>query len=529
MVELNHSEKSMRAKIVYYGPATGGKTTNLQVIHRRAKREKNFDLFSIDTAQNRTILFDLLPMSTPAFQNYQLRFQLIGVPGQKLYAATRKMLLKNADAIVFVANSATDRWNESLEAFKEMIGFLEGQGLDPATIPTVFQYNKQDLADTVDLKAMEEAMNSRQVPHFLAIANQEKGVLETFAGALRSTVSDLARRYGMDKELSHAQNIEEWAEQTMLLTFGVLKFDDDGDYVSAEPTKSGSASAPEPAAKVVKVRTPSKKPGPARAQTTSPAEAPISSEPALTNPPPLQANSAGEAQPAPAVATATALDDDFVWATVSAADEVQDAFSAQAMVESYAEAAVGLADHISDLRDQKDSQTRRAADFAVVSDTIKTLAYDATADAHGLLEQMLRDLATNWEAAHAALYISRPDGTLDPVIRHALEIDPFKSPIEPNSPSEGVAILDAGGRVVQMRGEEGLLMKPIKRVGLECVGAAAYPLFTPIRRVGLLTLWFSQGAAALNIAEAEHLDRVAFELSLGMHVVSDVRGASWKL
>ncbi len=160
---------------------------------------------------------------------------------------------------------------------------------------------------------------------------------------------------------------------------------------------------------------------------------------------------------------------------------------------------------------------------------MKTLAYDATADAHGLLEQMLRDLAANWEAAHAALYISRPDGTLDPVIRYSLEIDPFKSPIEPNSPSEGVAILDAGGRVVQMRGEEGLLMKPIKRVGLECVGAAAYPLFTPIRRIGLLTLWFAQGAAALNISEAEHLDKVAFELSLGMHVVSDVRGASWKL
>ena len=174
MVELNHSERSMRAKIVYYGPATGGKTTNLQVIHRRAKREKDFDLFSIDTAQNRTILFDLLPMSTPAFQNYQLRFQLIGVPGQKLYAATRKMLLKNADAIVFVANSAADRWTESLESFNEMIGFLEAQGLDPATIPTVFQYNKQDLGDTIDLKTMEEAMNPRQAPHFLAVANQEK-------------------------------------------------------------------------------------------------------------------------------------------------------------------------------------------------------------------------------------------------------------------------------------------------------------------------------------------------------------------
>lgn len=84
MVEINHGDRSMRAKIVYYGPATGGKTTNLQVLHRRSKQDKELDLFSVNTSQNRTILFDLLPMSTPAFRNYQLRFQLLGVPGQKL-------------------------------------------------------------------------------------------------------------------------------------------------------------------------------------------------------------------------------------------------------------------------------------------------------------------------------------------------------------------------------------------------------------------------------------------------------------
>ena len=227
-----------------------------------------------------------------------------------------------------------------MEAFNEMMGFLEGMGREPVTIPTVFQYNKQDLDDTVDLKAMEEAMNPWGAPYFRAVANQEKGVLETFAGALQVTVSDLIRRYGMDSELSHAQSVEEWAEQTMLLTFGVLKFDDDGDYVSADPTKSGeSSSAPEPAAKVVKVRTPSKKPGPAKARTASPVQEPLLPAPALTNPP-LQANSAAEAQPAPAAVTT--VDDDFVWGTVSAANEVQDAFSAQAMARKLRRGCRGL-------------------------------------------------------------------------------------------------------------------------------------------------------------------------------------------
>ena len=151
MVEINHAERSMRAKIVYYGPATGGKTTNLQVIHSRSKQETDLDLFSVDTSQNRTILFDLLPMSTPAFRNYQLRFQILGVPGQKLYATTRKMLLKNADSVVFVANSAADRWDESIESYKEMSGFLLEQGIDPTIVPMVFQYNKRDLGDTVDI------------------------------------------------------------------------------------------------------------------------------------------------------------------------------------------------------------------------------------------------------------------------------------------------------------------------------------------------------------------------------------------
>ena len=531
MVEINHADRSMRAKIVYYGPATGGKTTNLQVIHSRSKQDRDLDLFSVDTSQNRTILFDLLPMSTPAFRNYELRFQILGVPGQKLYATTRKMLLKNADSVVFVADSAADRWDESIESYKEMSGFLLEQGIDPTIVPMVFQYNKRDLGDTVDIQVMERALNSRGASHFPAVASQEKGVLETFASALKATMSDLTKRYRIASELTNAQSIDEWAEQTMLLTFGVLRFDDNSDYVLAEPSQPAAAAA-EP--KVVRVRTPSKKrkdlpASPARTTGARGDTPGLGSPPSLQNPPNHE-NPPDVTNPAaaPAVTAAATGGADMAWDTLLAASEVQDAFSAQAMVDSYAEAAVGLADHISELREAKDSLARRGADFSVVSDTVRAILSTATTDALPQLEEMIQSLAANWEASHAALYITTSDGTLEKLVSHALEIGPLISAVDPNGASDGVSIQNAGKRVVQMRGEEGPLTKTIKRVGPECVASAAFPLGTPNRRIGLLLFCFSQGAAALNLSESEHLDRVAFELSLGLHVLSDLRGVFWE-
>lgn len=517
MVEINHSDRSMRAKIVYYGPATGGKTTNLQVLHRRSKQEKELDLFSVDTSQNRTILFDLLPMSTPAFRNYQLRFQLLGVPGQKLYATTRKMLLKNADSIVFVANSATDRWKESLASFKEMTGFLLEQGIDPANLPIVFQYNKRDLGDTVDIPVMERALNSRGVDSFPAVANQEKGILETFASALKATMADLAKRYQIASELKSVQSIDEWAEQTMLFTFGALRFDQSSEYVPADPSNT-PAEGPE--AKVVRVKTPSRK----RTSSVAQPEAKTAAAPSLEAP--SLKSPAALATPTEARAAATALPQQPT--AVSAANDIKDTSSAQAMVNSYAEAAVGLADHISDLREAKDSLSRRGADFTVVSDTAKALLHGTADDVMVRLELMLRSLADNWDASRSALYLTTSDGALEKLISHALDDDPLMSAIAPNAPSAGVAIQKSGARVVQMRGEEGPLTKVIKRVGPECVGAAAFPLGTPNRRIGLLLFCFTQGASSLNSSESEHLDRVAFELSLALHVLSDLRGAFWK-
>ena len=114
MVEISHRERVVRAKIIYYGPAAGGKTTNLVVLHRRANPKRRGEMVSVNSTQDRTILLDLLPMKTPAFRGYELRFQVIAVPGQRMYAASRKLLLNGADAVVFVANSAADRWEETI-------------------------------------------------------------------------------------------------------------------------------------------------------------------------------------------------------------------------------------------------------------------------------------------------------------------------------------------------------------------------------------------------------------------------------
>lgn len=529
MVEVNHKEKYMRAKIIYYGPAACGKTTNLRVLHRLAKKEKKLDLFSVNSAQDRTILFDLLPLSTPAFRSYQLRFQLVGVPGQKLYSATRKMILKSADSVVFVANSAADRWGECMESFKEMMKFLLGHGIDPATLPMVFQYNKQDLPETTDMSVMDRVLNARGGESFPAVASEDKGVLETFAAVLRTTMAELAKRYKISSEIPDAHSTREWTEQTMLQTFGISKFGDQSEYELKEPS---DPAAPEPEVKVVRVKTPSKERIGAEspAISTPPEPTPVPSSPAASGE--AISTDANEPQDVTAgAATLTSPEPDYPAGGLSAAAEVQDTESAMAMVESYAEAAVGLADHIADLREQRDSVTRRAADFSAVADSVAKLLNGSTDTASEELQELVQKIASNWEASHGSLSILRPDGKLILLVRHGLELDPMESSSSTSEgPGTASAILEGGKRVVQMLGDEGPLDEAIKRVSLQCVGAAAFPLGIKSRPLGLLVFYFSQGAPALSLAEAEHLDRVGFQLSLGLQAISEntTSSASWK-
>jgi hypothetical protein len=222
MVEFNRQERTIKVKIAYYGPAVGGKTTNLRVLYDRARGGRRGEFVSVNSQQDRTILCDLLPLKSGGFRGFDLRFQLAAVPGQAIYAPARRVVLRGSDGVVFVANSATDRYHENVQALRELQGHLLAQNLDPATIPMVFQYNKRDLPDVLDLSALERALNARRLPAVPAVATRGEGVLETFAAIVEATLEDLSRRYPVLKP-PVGQRISDWTEQSIHSMFGTAQ------------------------------------------------------------------------------------------------------------------------------------------------------------------------------------------------------------------------------------------------------------------------------------------------------------------
>lgn len=237
MVELNHRQRTIKVKVVYYGPAVGGKTTNLQVLHANANPARRGELVSIHSAQDRTILFDLLPLKAAGFRGFDLRLQLAAVPGQAMYAATRRLVLKGADSVVFVANSAADRWDENVQSFREMADNLIAHQLDPASLPLVLQFNKRDLPEVTPIDFMERALNARHVPAIPAVAVRGEGVLETFGAVLAATMEDLAVRYQV-VDLGRGQPLQKWVQQALIDLFG-------GTTLAAGSAAEG-AGAPRP-------------------------------------------------------------------------------------------------------------------------------------------------------------------------------------------------------------------------------------------------------------------------------------------
>lgn len=219
MVEINHRDRTIKVKLVYYGPPLGGKTTNLQILHQRANAKRRGEMISVNSAQDRTILFDLLPLKTPGFRGFDLRLQILAVPGQAMYGATRRLVLKGADSLVFVANSALDRWEENLQSLKEMTRNLVTHHLDPEEMPLVFQYNKRDLPQVLEPDALDRGLNRRHVDAFPAVAIRGEGVLETFIAALAVTVQDLANRYAI-LDIKDGLPARQWAEETTAELFG---------------------------------------------------------------------------------------------------------------------------------------------------------------------------------------------------------------------------------------------------------------------------------------------------------------------
>ena len=196
MVYFSPATKEITAKIVYYGPGMCGKTTNLQKVHELMRAQMKTELVSIATETDRTIYFDFLPVKLGKIAGFDFVVRSFTVPGQPYYGETRKMVLQGADGVVFVADSQRYMLDQNKDSLLDLKKNLKINGLDYATIPLVFQYNKRDLPDCLPVSDLEQALNDKKVPYFEASAFKGVGVVETLK-AVTLTVFKHVRDGGM--------------------------------------------------------------------------------------------------------------------------------------------------------------------------------------------------------------------------------------------------------------------------------------------------------------------------------------------
>ena len=201
MPQFNYNTGEVIAKVVYYGPAFGGKTTSLQWLHHKLDPLKSRNLFSLDTEGDRTLFFDLLPMDFGKIDWMTLQVKIYTVPGEVKYNATRKMVLTGADAVIFVADSEITRHQENLHSLKNLAQNLSLKGMDIRTIPIVFQYNKRDLAHVLPLDVLDQKLNFRNLPSYgsIAIDPYDFGVLESFIAVLHAMIASFGQKYNLAK------------------------------------------------------------------------------------------------------------------------------------------------------------------------------------------------------------------------------------------------------------------------------------------------------------------------------------------
>ncbi|MCS7090049.1 MAG: ADP-ribosylation factor-like protein [Verrucomicrobiota bacterium] len=183
MAIINQATRELQVKIVYYGPAMGGKTTNLVQIHDHVQTAagNKGKLVSLATSSDRTLFFDFLPIEAVSIRGFRTKFQLYTVPGQVIYNTTRQLVLRGVDGIVFVADSQYEKMAENVESFQNLQDNLRSLKMDLDEIPYVLQYNKRDLPNAAPVEYLEFVLNNRevQVPSITASASRCEGVFET--------------------------------------------------------------------------------------------------------------------------------------------------------------------------------------------------------------------------------------------------------------------------------------------------------------------------------------------------------------
>ena len=196
MVLFNAATKELTAKIVYYGPGLCGKTTNLQFIYDSLPQDGRGKMLSLATQTDRTLFFDFLPIELGTIRGMKTRIQLYTVPGQVFYDATRKLVLRGADGVVFVADSQAPALESNKESFQNLIENLKEQGADLEKLPHVIQWNKRDTPNALPVDVLEREINRFGVPTFEASAIRGEGVRDTLTGIARQVLKHLADKYG---------------------------------------------------------------------------------------------------------------------------------------------------------------------------------------------------------------------------------------------------------------------------------------------------------------------------------------------
>ncbi len=192
MSMINYASREINCKVVYYGTGLGGKTTNLEYIYSRVNPDTKGKMISLATETERTLFFDFLPIDLGSIRGFKTRFHLYTVPGQVYYNASRKLILKGVDGLVFVADSQAERAEANIEAMHNLYENLESYGYDLEKIPFVIQYNKRDLANAMPAEELRAQLNPMGVPDFEAIAIEGKGVFETLTAVSKNVVQALS-------------------------------------------------------------------------------------------------------------------------------------------------------------------------------------------------------------------------------------------------------------------------------------------------------------------------------------------------
>ena len=193
MATINYGYREINCKIVYYGPGMSGKTTNLETIHKKVPPTSHGKLTSLATKTDRTLFFDLLPLDLGTIKGFKTKFQLYTVPGQVYYNATRKLVLRGADGVVFIADSQADRLEDNIESLENLKENLSEHGMSLENMPFVIGWNKRDLPNVMSVEELNAKLNPRNVPNFEMEALSGRGVFDALRAITRMVLEKIEK------------------------------------------------------------------------------------------------------------------------------------------------------------------------------------------------------------------------------------------------------------------------------------------------------------------------------------------------